>query len=252
MLLRTGTSGFSYAEWRGDFYPEGLPQDAMLEHYATKLPSVEINNTFYRMPSPDVLEGWRSATPPDFRFAIKASRRITHMGKFKNIDSPVAYLYQVLAGLGDKLGVVLFQLPPVFRRDDARLSDFLALLPAGAPAALEVRHESWLDDAVYSLLSEKNVALVAGDPDEGGPEVPIVPTADFGYLRLRAADYSEAAIAGWHARIAAQPWREAYAFFKHETRGPAFASSLQALSQPTGPGLAEAKPRKGAKKKRSA
>jgi len=236
MQLRSGTSGFSYPEWRGSFYPEGLPQEEMLAAYATRLPSVEINATFYRMPSVAVLGGWAAAAPAEFRFAIKASRRITHIGKLRKVADSVAYLFDGLAALGDKLGVVLFQLPPALRRDDALLADFLALLPAGRAVALEVRHASWLDDSVYAALREKNVALVAGDPDEGGPAVPLVPTASFGYLRLRASDYSEAALADWQARIGSQPWSEAFAFFKHETRGPELALRLQALR--AGPGLA--------------
>ncbi|MBK9000547.1 MAG: DUF72 domain-containing protein [Myxococcales bacterium] len=255
MKLRAGTSGFSYAEWRGAFYPEGLPADAMLAHYASRLGSVEINNTFYRMPSPAVLAGWAGATPPEFRFAVKASRRITHLSKLRNVADPVAFLAKTLGGLGDKLGVVLYQLPPVLRRDDALLRDFLALLPSEQRAALEVRHASWLDDAVYSLLRDKNVALVAGDPEEGGPVVPLEPTADFGYLRLRAEDYSDADLGAWHARLAAQPWREVFAFFKHETKGPDFALRLSALAEgPRRPGVA--KPRasaaRGSGRKRTA
>lgn len=243
MRVRAGTSGFSYAEWRGGFYPEGLSADAMLAHYAGRLPSVEINNTFYRMPSAEVLEGWRAATPEGFRFAVKASRRITHMGKLRRVEDSVAHLVKMLALLGDKLGVVLFQLPPVLRRDDALLEGFLALLPQGFPAALEVRHASWLDETVFTLLRARNVALVGGDPEEGGPRVPLVPTADFGYLRLRAEDYSDAEIAAWHARIAAEPWREAYVFFKHETKGPDFALALQTLAEGgVGPGVAKPKP----------
>lgn len=256
MVLRAGTSGFSYAEWRGAFYPEDLAPDAMLGHYAARLPSVEINNTFYRMPSPAVLAGWAGATPAEFRFAVKASRRITHMSKLRNVADPVAYLAKTLAGLGDKLGVVLYQLPPVLRRDDALLGDFLGLLPRDQPAALEIRHASWLDDAVYSLLEGRNVALVAGDPEEGGPVVPLVPTADFGYLRLRAADYSDAELAAWQARLAAQPWRDVFAFFKHETRGPEFALRLQALAEGrepprVGPGVAKPKPSRAPARARS-
>jgi uncharacterized protein YecE (DUF72 family) len=239
-MLLTGTSGFSYDAWRGSFYPEDLPAERMLAFYGSQLASVEVNNTFYRMPKPSVLEQWASSTPEAFRFAIKASRRITHLGRLKNVDDSVGYLLNVTASLGQKLGVLLFQLPPFLRRDDTLLADFLALLPEGTPAALEVRHASWYDDAVFALLRARNVVLVGGDPDEGDRPMPLVPTADFGYLRLRAPDYSESELAAWSERIAAQPWKTTFAFFKHEDKGPALARRLaQIAGAPAGPGLAK-------------
>lgn len=246
--VRAGTSGFSYPEWRGSFYPAELRPEQMLGHYAARLPAVEVNNTFYRMPKPAVLEGWGAVTPRDFGFALKASRRITHIGKLRNVADSVDYLAKVSAALGEKRKVVLFQLPPVLRRDDALLADFLSLLPAGFRAALEVRHESWFDDSVLSALRAHNVALVAGDPDEGGPSAPLEATADFGYLRLRGAEYAAAGIAAWHTRIRELPWQEVYVFFKHETLGPEYALALQALADgATSPASAPAKaaPRPG-------
>ncbi len=260
MQLVAGTSGFSYDEWRGRFYPEDLPADAMLGYYAEKLAGVEINNTFYRMPKRAVLEQWGRATPESFRFALKASRRITHFSKLANVSDSVAYLVEVSSVLGEKLGALLFQLPPFLRRDDALLADFLALLPAGCPAAMEFRHPSWFDDRVFALLREKNVALCGGDREEG-PAPPLVVTADFAYLRLRAPDYDDAALGAWAARITAEPWRRVFAFFKHETKGPELAARLvelvsgpgiaKAPAAPVGPGLRATRPAAKPRRKRS-
>ena len=230
MQILAGTSGFSYDEWKGELYPVDLPASQMLAHYATRLPSVEINNTFYRMPKSAQLVQWAQQTPAGFTFAIKASRRITHIGRLRNVAEPVGYLFEACASLGDKLGPILFQLPPNLKRDDALLADFLALLPPERSAVLEVRNASWLDDAVFSALSKHNVALVTGDPEEGGLETPLVATADFGYLRLRANEYDDASIARWAARIGAERWQRAFAYFKHETFGPRFALRLLELA----------------------
>jgi uncharacterized protein YecE (DUF72 family) len=256
-----GTSGFSHDEWKGSFYPTDLTKDRMLAHYATELPSVEINNTFYRMPKPAVIAQWASAVPGDFRFALKASRRITHIGRLRDAGDPLAYLFSTLSGLGDRLGAVLFQLPPNLRRDDALLSDFLALLPEGCTAAMEFRHASWLDDAVFDALRRSGVALVLGDPEDADSAAPLVATADFGYLRLREAEYDEASIVGWAERIGELPWQRAFVYFKHETLGPAYAARLLscfgAEARPglkkvveTAPGLSKTRPA-AAKKKRA-
>lgn len=234
-----GTSGFSYPEWRGAFYPSDLAPSAMLEYYASRLPTVEINATFYRMPKSEVVAAWAVATPESFRFAIKASRRITHLAKLRDVSDAVQYLVRVTAALGARLGAVLFQLPPFLRRDDALLADFLALLPQGFPAALEVRHRSWLDDGVYAALRQKNVALVAGDPEDDELETPLIATADFGYLRLRAKSYARPEIETWRERIQAQPWRRALVYFKHETLGPEYALALGGVIPR--PGLARAR-----------
>lgn len=230
MRVRSGTSGFSYKEWKGIFYPEGTPDSAMLAYYATRLSSVEINNTFYRMPRPDVVASWASQVGEGFRFAIKASRRITHQSKLKNVADSIAYLSQNLAALKDTLGVVLYQLPPTFRADRAVLSDFLAQLPQGQRAALEVRHPSWFDDAVYEMLHQANVALCTGDAEESRDSPPFVATADFGYLRLRAPEYDDASLATWALRVTEQAWADAFVFFKHESQGPLLAERFAILT----------------------
>jgi len=163
MRIFAGTSGFSYAEWKGRFYPEALPDAQMLRFYASRLPTVEINNTFYQMPKPETVAGWRDSTPDAFLFAVKASRRITHQKKLADVAEDVAYLFNVVDALGAKVGPVLFQLPPFLKKDLGVLQAFLAALPAGRRAALEFRHPSWFEDDVYAALTAANVALVGGD-----------------------------------------------------------------------------------------
>ncbi len=228
MRLRAGTSGFSYAEWKGSFYPAGLKSADMLGFYAGQLPAVEINNTFYRMPKPDVLARWAEQVPAGFRFALKASRRITHQQQLKDSLDSVTYLFKVTAILAERTGPVLFQLPPFLKKDAQLLRDFLSILPDGSRAAFEFREASWFCDEVYAVLGEHNAALVGGDMDDPGRSPPLVATADWGYLRLRAEDYSEADLDRWAGVLAAQPWQEAYAFFKHEMRGPELARALGA------------------------
>jgi uncharacterized protein YecE (DUF72 family) len=228
MQIFTGTSGFSYPEWCGRFYPEALPSAQMLSYYATRLATVEINNTFYRMPDRDTVAAWREQVPDSFCFAIKASRRITHQKKLVEVNDDVAHLFGVVDVLGLKLGPVLFQTPPFLKKDLAVLRDFLACLPETRRAALEFRHPSWFSDDVYSALSDSNVALVAGDLEDAEKSPPLVATANFGYLRLRRLDYEPSGIADWGARIAAQRWQAAYAYLKHEVLGPLFAEALRA------------------------
>jgi uncharacterized protein YecE (DUF72 family) len=228
MHILAGTSGFSYAEWRGRFYPEGLPNDQMLRFYSERLPSVEINNTFYRMPKPEMLTAWADGAPASFTFALKATRRITHQQKLADVESEVQHFFDVASALGDKLGPVLFQLPPFLKKDLGVLRAFLPLVPAGRRAALEFRHPSWFSEDVYAALAEKNVALVAGDLEETEKSPPLVATADFGYLRLRRLDYDPVSIAAWGTRIGAQGWQAVYAYFKHEALGPMFAEALLA------------------------
>jgi len=200
----------------------------MLRYYATRLGTVEINNTFYRMPNRDTVAAWRDEVPDSFCFAIKASRRITHQKKLVDVSEDIAHLFGVVDVLGQKLGPVLFQTPPFLKKDVGVLAAFLAALPAGRLAALEFRHPSWFSDDVYSALSQANVALVAGDLEEEEKSPPLVATADFGYLRLRRMDYDPKGIADWGARIAEQRWRSAYAYLKHEVLGPLFAEALRA------------------------
>jgi uncharacterized protein YecE (DUF72 family) len=224
----TGTSGFSYSDWKGSFYPADIRARGMLASYASRLHSVEINNTFYRMPRADIVRGWAAQVPDDFRFVIKASRRITHMRQLVGADDVVRLLVDVARELGAKLGPLLFQLPPVLKKDAARLEAFCASLPAGVRAAFEFRDWSWYSDDIYEILRAHGAALCGGDPEEVPQAPPIVATADFGYIRMRRDDYSESEIAGWAERILSQPWTEAYVFFKHEAMGPFLALALDA------------------------
>jgi uncharacterized protein YecE (DUF72 family) len=237
MEFYAGTSGYQYASWRGPFYPGDLPQGAMLSHYASKLNAVELNNTFYRMPRRAVLETWRDAVPPGFRFAVKASRRITHRKRLKDPSPEIAFLLGNLETLGDRLGAILFQLPPDLPRDLPRLESFLRLLPPGTPAAFEFRHRTWMDDAVYAALRARGAALCLADGGTG-PEPEPVATADWGYLRLRRAAYTAEDLASWRRRIAGMPWNRVFAFFKHEedAAGPALAARLRDLENPAAAG----------------
>jgi uncharacterized protein YecE (DUF72 family) len=231
MACLAGTSGYAYKEWRGSFYPTDLPDDGMLAHYAGRLPTVEINNTFYRMPKESVVLAWADQVPDAFRFVLKASRRITHIGRLKGVEAELTYFLQVSQALGAKRGPSLFQLPPNLKKDLARLTEFLALLPRGWRAAFEFRHVSWFDDDVYAALQSCNAALCAADQGDEEDATPFVATADWGYLRLRREQYDSAALANWAARIREQPWTDTYVFFKHEdgAAGPRFAEALNAL-----------------------
>jgi uncharacterized protein YecE (DUF72 family) len=222
MRIHVGTSGFAYKEWRGSFYPEKMKEKDMLRYYAERLHAVEINNTFYRLPSKETLLRWAEQVPEAFTFVLKASQRITHRQRLKPESAEtVTYLFETARALGERLGPVFFQTPPLLKKDAARLREFLAALPPAHPVAFEFRHETWFDDEVYEALRARNAALVSADKDESGAEgAPIVPTADWGYLRLRRCDYDEAALAAWAARIRAQPWQQAYVFFKHEEGAP--------------------------------
>jgi uncharacterized protein YecE (DUF72 family) len=217
MKLYVGTSGFSYKEWKGNFYPEDLGGDAMLGYYASKLPSVEINNTFYRLPRPEVVESWAAQVPADFRFAVKASRRITHIKRLKNAADETDYLIRTVEALKDRLGAILFQLPPNLPKDVPRLQAFLDLLPVGTKAAFEFRHPSWFDDEVYACLKKENAPICLADADEEPP--PVVSTSNWGYLRLRRPDYKKPQLVKWLKEIEAQKWTEAFVFFKHEDGG---------------------------------
>ena len=233
MMIRAGTSGYAYKEWKGAFYPADLAADAMLAHYGSRLPAVEINNTFYRLPKDAVLEGWADQVPEDFRFSIKASRRITHFARLKpEAREPTEYMMSTVASLGARLGVVLFQLPPNLQRDLDRLGAFLDMLPAGAPAAFEFRHDSWKDEGVHDLLRARGVALVCADSEESDTDEPIVSTASWGYLRLRRPDYGDSDLARWVERILGSGWDRAFVFFKHEDEGagPRLAGRFRELA----------------------
>lgn len=229
MRVFTGTSGFSFDEWRGHFYPAGLAPEARLGYYASRLPCVEINNTFYQMPKRSLLERWRDTVPESFRFALKAPRRLTHTQRLRAEGDALGYFLDAAATLGPALGPVLFQLPPFLRKDVPLLSDFLAKLPSSLLAAFEFRNSSWFADEVFALLASKNAALCGGDSDEGGYAPPQIATADFGYLRLRAPDYDATRLRDWSQRILAERWTNAYVFLKHEVLGPAYAGFIAAV-----------------------
>jgi uncharacterized protein YecE (DUF72 family) len=234
MRLLAGASGYSFKEWKGSFYPESMKPEGMLAWYSTRLPTVEINNTFYRMPKVEMLENWASITPPEFRFAIKASRRITHFAHLKAeaaADS-VAFLYRCLAALGEKRGPVLFQLPPTLKRDVPRLAAFLELLPEGHAAAFEFRHESWFSEDVFEALRRKSAALCLSEREDSAPPA-LVETAPWGYVRLRLESYSDVDLQAWARKLATTAWDDVYVYFMHEPTAPAYATSLMTWARAT-------------------
>jgi uncharacterized protein YecE (DUF72 family) len=222
-----GTSGYNYPEWRGTFYPEKFSTDKMLPYYAERFATVEINYTFYRMPNEKLLGGWSAATPDGFRFTLKAPRRITHDAKLQRCEDLAQAFCRTAQTLGSKLGVLLFQLPPTFKKDTAVLRDFVGLLPDGTRAAFEFRHPSWHDPEVFGVLRERNVALCVADSEK--MSTPVEVTADYAYFRLRDEGYQQTDIARWAATIAALPGvQDAFVYFKHEEQGlgPDFAQRL--------------------------
>jgi uncharacterized protein YecE (DUF72 family) len=234
--LVEGTSGYSYAPWKGSFYPAKLPAAKMLAYYAERLPAVEINNTFYRMPNAELLQRWAAETPPQFAFALKSPRRITHERRLTDVEDSVRRFYETAAVLGDKRGPTLFQLPPNLKKDLPKLEAFLCLLDAVAPegshrAAFEFRHASWFEDDVLAALRAHGAALCIAEAED--LSTPVEATAGWGYLRLRRQDYDDAMLAAWADRLRAlgDRWEAAYVFFKHEDegRGPALAARLRAL-----------------------
>ena len=228
--ILVGTSGYNYPEWKGAFYPEDLSASKMLPYYAERFPTVEINYTFYRLPNAKTVAGWTAATPDRFTFALKASQRITHFQRLREVTEPVRYFCDTARLLGEKLGPLLFQLPPNFKKDTERLSGVLELLPSDLRVAFEFRHPTWFDEEVYGLLRGRNVALCIVDHDDGA--TPAVATADWGYFRLRAVEYSAEDLGRWAKTI-----RElfegggAFVYFKHEdgATGPPLARKLTAL-----------------------
>ena len=225
--LLAGASGYSFKEWKGTFYPQDQKPDGMLTYYAERLPTVEINNTFYRMPAAKMLETWAATTPDHFRFAIKAPRRITHIARLK-VDSAadsVAFLYKILATLDRKRGPVLFQLPPNLKKDLPRLTAFLALLPTEHRAAFEFREPSWFADDVYDALRAAGAALCLSEREDNAPP-PLVETAPWGYVRLRLETYADDELRRWAARLAATSWERVHVYFMHEPTAPAYAQAL--------------------------
>jgi uncharacterized protein YecE (DUF72 family) len=232
MRLHIGTSGYSYKEWKGIFYPDDLPAAKMLPYYAERFDSVEINNSFYRMPDEKTVEKWGTQVPDGFKFVIKAPQRITHHKKLVGTEDDVRYLFQVSSVLREKLGPVLFQLPPFARKDAGKLRDFVSTLPRDFKVAFEFRHASWCDEEIYDILRGRDIAICLADTDEvTDPDALVVPTASWGYLRLRRTEYTQEELVAWNERIQRQPWPEAYLFFKHEdeAKGPRFAVSFKAL-----------------------
>jgi uncharacterized protein YecE (DUF72 family) len=235
MRLLAGTSGFSYKEWKGHFYPEKLPAKRMLGFYATRLPIVEINNTFYRLPKASVLAEWCAQVPPAFRFAIKAPRRITHLKRLRDCEEELRYFLASLETLGERLGSILFQLPPFFRRDEGVLAAFLAALPKGTKAAFEFRHDSWFDGPVLDFLADHGLALVVTETDEAAAR-PLPWTASWTYLRLRKSSYGTDELTSWLDKLLHAKLEEAQVFFKHEDEGagPRFAETFLTLAASRG------------------
>jgi uncharacterized protein YecE (DUF72 family) len=229
MQMLAGTSGYSYKEWLGRFYPEKLPASAMLRFYAERFSTVEINNTFYRMPAEAMLARWAKEVPENFAFTLKAPRRITHEKRLREAESDVAEFLRRADALKDKLGVLLFQLPPYARRDLPRLQDFFAVLPPNKRVAFEFRNASWHDEEVYEALRARDALLCVTDTDEG--DTPFVATSDCGYIRLRRTHYDDADLRGWAERIAAQGLARTYVYFMHEDEalGTRFAQRLNEL-----------------------
>ena len=225
--LLAGASGYAFKEWKGGFYPKKIKPDAMLAWYAERLPTVEINNTFYRMPNAAMLEAWVAATPTDFRFAIKASRRITHIARLKieSAADSVAFLYRTLGALGEKRGPVLFQLPPNLKKDLPRLEAFLGLLPEDHRAAFEFRNESWFAEDVYAALKAAGASLCLSEREDNAPP-PLVETAPWGYVRLRLETYSDDDLRAWARRLEATSWQPVHIYFMHEPTAPAYARTL--------------------------
>jgi uncharacterized protein YecE (DUF72 family) len=232
MNLYVGTSGYSYPKWQGKFYPKDLPAKGMLRYYAENFRSVEINSTFRKMPEPDDLNRWAADVPADFKFALKAPQRITHIKRLKDSKELVSDLFDVSAVLKKRLGPVLFQLPPNFKKDAERLSAFLDLLPVRSRVAFEFRHESWFNDDIFELLKENKVALCIAEADNE-LKVPFVSTADWGYLRLRREDYADAEIKAWVKQVQKQDWSDVFVYFRHEdtAKGPKYAKRFIELAK---------------------
>lgn len=229
MNVWIGTSGYNYPEWRGSFYPDKLPAAQMLRYYAERFSSVEINNSFYRMPTAQVLMGWSAATPERFKLTLKAPKRITHQARLRDCAAPVEHFLQLAAALGAKRGAALFQLPPFLRKDCGLLAAFIATLPPDSTAAFEFRHPSWFDDELYALLAQHHVALCIADSEKLSTPVQI--TASYAYFRLRDEGYQPADIERWAEVISTRAGgcSDVFVYFKHEEcgKGPAFARLLQ-------------------------
>lgn len=238
--FRIGTSGYHYKEWQGSFYPPDVDEPAMLRFYAARFSSVETSYTFYRLPTVRTLQSWAKETPPEFTFSLKAPRRITHDLRLRDAGDAVTYFCDTAKALKDRLGAMLFQLPPFLKKDLPRLEDFLHQLPPGFRPAFEFRNASWLSDDVLECLRRFDVALCIGEHEDR--RTPFEVTAGFGYFRLRKPQYSDAELAEWAERIAAAGWNESYVYFKQEVEGmaPLYAAKLTALLNPGADAVATA------------
>jgi uncharacterized protein YecE (DUF72 family) len=228
-----GTSGFQYPAWKGKFYPEDLAAAKMLAFYAERFPTTEINYTFHRIPSPKTIENWKAQTPATFRFGLKAPQKVTHYARLRECSDTIRYFHDVTSALGEKLGPVLFQLPPNFKKDTILLADFVNGLPDGMRAAFEFRHETWFADDVFEALKARGVALCIADMEE--ITTPPVATANYGYLRLRREDYASSDVTRWAEFVRGQEsrWGDAFIYFKHEDAGigPRLAAEMIELLQ---------------------
>jgi uncharacterized protein YecE (DUF72 family) len=230
--LLAGASGYSFKEWKGSFYPQKIKQEDMLRYYSERLPTVEINSSFYGLPKISVLEKWANNTPADFCFTIKAPKQITHIAQLKAdaAAESVHLLYQNLVALGAKRGPVLFQLPPSLKKDMPRLKEFLALLPQGHRAAFEFRNDSWFCDEVYSALKDSGSALCLSEREGMDEPPPLVETADWGYIRLRLEKYTEDDLKHWAGKLHTTKWKRITAYFMHEPTAPGYAQTLMRVA----------------------
>jgi uncharacterized protein YecE (DUF72 family) len=231
MQFFIGTSGYSNKEWKGSLYPAKLAAKDMLGYYAQHFSTVEMNNTVYKMPTIDGVQAWAAQVPEEFRFILKAPQTITHRKRLTNCDGDVAAFVAAATALGERMGPLLFQLPPNFKKDVPRLAELLAMLSAVQRVTLEFRHESWLDDETYACLRDHGAALCVADAEDL-PTAELIDTARWGYVRLRREDYTEQSLAAWLDRFRSQSWSEAYVLFRHEDTGagPAFAKTLLSLA----------------------
>ena len=238
MKIYVGTSGYAYKEWKGRFYPEKISSKEMLRFYSGRLRTVEINNTFYRMPTESVLLSWAEQVPGDFVFALKAPQVITHLKRLRNVSEETEYLFRTLPVLNSRLGPVLFQFPKSFRADRSALENFLGLIPGDRTCAFEFRSPSWFNDEILNLLREREFSLCIADTDEN-PSPQVINTGPWGYLRLRRSDYTDGDLSQWLERILSQRWERAFVFFKHEdddAQGPEMAVRFRELAEGIGRG----------------
>lgn len=224
--ILVGTSGFAYKEWKGIFYPDDLPAKKYLSFYSQHFSTTEINNTFYRMPTAKLCEGWYAEVPDDFSFTLKLSQRITHFKRLRNVDDEMNFFLESAAGLKEKLGPILVQLPPNFKKDTEVLEGFLGKFASKGKLAFEFRHESWFANEVYDLLREHKTTLGVVEKEEGeGPDTPREVTGSFVYMRLRKGDYSAEEMTDW-ARWIRNQSVPVYCYLKHDERAPVLAKQL--------------------------